>query len=166
MRELYRNPMLYYALIPVLAGAWPLLVWAYYLPEAKATWERDQQLYGEAQALMVELLEKDPDRLNAAEESQKLGEFTYHEAVPRVANLCRIPSAKVNLSTGDIVKSAGKKTQQARVSLSDVNIVQTARFLSTIQSMWVTLTCDRVKLSKREGMPDQWNMDLNFKYDY
>lgn len=166
MRELYRNPMLYYVLAPILVIVWPLLVWGHYLPKAADTWERDQQLYADAQDLMVELLEKAPDRLKAAEESQKLGKFTYAEAVDRAANLCRIPSGSLNLTTGNIVSSGGKKTQQARVSLSDVSIVQAAKFLSTIQAMWMTLTCDRVKLSKRKGMPDQWNMDLNFKYDY
>ena len=166
MRELYRNPMLYYVLVPILVIVWPLLVWGYYLPKGQATLQKDQQLFSEAQDLMVELLRKDPDRLKAAHESQKLGKFTYAEAVDRVANLCRIPSGSLNLSTGNIVSSGGKKTQQARVVLSDVSIVQTAKFLSTIQAMWITLTCDSVKLSKREGMPDQWNMDLNFKYDY
>ena len=166
MRELYRNPMLYYVLVPILVIVWPLLVWGYYLPKGQAMQQKDQELFSEAQDLMVELIEKDPERLKEAEESQKLGKFTYAEAVDRVANLCRIPSGSLNLTTGNIVRSGGKKTQQARVSLSDVSIVQAAKFLSTIQARWMTLTCDRVKLSKREGMPDQWNMDLNFKYGY
>lgn len=166
MRELYRNPMLYYVLVPILVIVWPLLVWGYYLPQAETVWEQDQQFCGDAQNLMVELLEKDPDRLKAAKESQKLGKFTYAEAVDRVANLCRIPSDSWNQQASNIVSSGGKKTQQAHVVLSDVSIVQAAKFLSTIQAMWMTLTCDSVKLSKREGMPDQWNMDLNFKYDY
>jgi hypothetical protein len=123
-------------------------------------------LYGDAQNLIVELIEKDPDRLTAARESQKLGKFTYAEAVDRVANLCRIPSGSLDLTTGNIVTSAKRETQQARVGLSDVSIVQAAKFLSTIQAMWVSLTCDRVKLSKKQGMPDQWDMDLSFKYDY
>jgi hypothetical protein len=35
MREVYKNPMLYYLLIPVLVGIWPLLVWGVYLPRAE-----------------------------------------------------------------------------------------------------------------------------------
>ena len=166
MRELYRNPMLYYVLVPILVIIWPLLVWGYYLPKGQEALQKDQGLFSKAQDLMVELINKDPERLTAAEESQKLGKFTYAEAVDRVANLCRIPSGSWNQQVGPIVNSGGKRTQQARVSLSDVSVVQAAKFLSTIQAMWVTLTCDSVKLSKREGMPDQWNMDLNFKYDY
>ena len=101
-----------------------------------------------------------------AKATQSLGKFTYHEAVDRVANLCRIPSGKLDLRTGNPIRSGKKEVQQARVSLSDVTIVQAANFLSTIQSMWVNLTCERVKLSKKDGMPDQWDMDLTFRYNY
>ncbi len=166
MRELYRNPILYYVLVPVLACAWPLLVWGYYLPQAKSNWEKDRESFWKAQDLIVEILEQDQERMTVAEETRKLGKFTYAEAVDRVANLCRIPSGNWSQTTGSIVISNGKKMQQARVSLEKVSIVQAAKFLSTIQAMWVDLTCDRVKLNKREGLPDQWDMDLNFMYAY
>lgn len=166
MQEFYKNPLVYYVLVPALICFWPLLVWAYYLPRAEATWDKDRQLYSEATNLMVEILNKDPERLETAVDTQKLGKFTYYDAVNRVANLCRIPSASLELNTGGMVTSGNRETQQARVNLGDVGIVQAARFLSTIQSMWVNLTCDRVKLTKKEGMPDQWDISLNFKYDY
>ena len=166
MRELYRNPMLYYVLAPILVSIWPLLVWGIYLPKGEEAWQQAQRLFYEAQDLLVELLEKDPGRLQDALVSKELGKFTYAVAIDRAANLCRIPSGNLNLTTGSIVPSGGKKTQQARVGLGDIGIVQAAKFLSTIQAMWVNLTCDRVKLSTKEGMPDQWDMDLNFKYDY
>ncbi|UCD53449.1 MAG: hypothetical protein JSW27_12510 [Phycisphaerales bacterium] len=166
MRELYKNPLAYYVVAPVLVCIWPLLVWAYYLPQAKDAWQQDRQLFDDAQTLMVDILGKDPDRLVVAKETQMLGEFSYADAVNRVANLCRIPSGSLDLNTGSIVKTSGRETQQARVSLSDVSIVQAAKFLSQIQSTWVNLTCDRIKLTKKEGMPDQWDMALNFKYDY
>ena len=166
MREIYRNPMLYYALIPVLAVIWPVLVWGFYLPEAEKSWDKDQQSYGEATARILDILNKKPDILDVAMDTQSLGKFNYAEQVDRVANLCRIPSSNLDLSTGNIITTGGRETQQARVTLTNINIVQGARFLSTIQSSWVNLTCDRVKLTKKEGMPDQWDMDLNFKYDY
>jgi hypothetical protein len=166
MQELYKNPLVYYVLAPVLVGVWPLLVWAYYLPQAKDAWQQDRRLFDDAQALMVDVLQKDPDRLKQAKETQMLGEFSYADAVNRVANLCRIPSGSLDLNTGSIVKTGGRDTQQARVTLSDIGIVQAAKFLSLIQSTWVNLTCDRIKLATKEGMPDQWDMSLSFKYDY
>lgn len=166
MREIYRNPMLYYVLAPILVLAWPLLVWGLYLPRAQSQWDKDQGFYEESTGHILEILDRDPDRLKVAKATQSLGKFTYHEAVDRAANLCRIPSGKLDLRTGNIVDSNRKEIQQARVSLTDVTIVQAAKFLSTIQSMWVNLTCERLKLSKKDGMPDQWDMDLTFKYNY
>lgn len=166
MQEIYKNPMLYYVLAPIAVLAWPLLVWGVYLPRAQSDWDKDQGFYQEATGHLLEILERDPDRLERAKVTQSLGKFTYHEAVDRVANLCRIPSGKVDLRTGLPIKVSKKEVQQARVSLSDIGIVQAAKFLSTIQSDWVNLTCERVKLSKKDGMPDQWDMDLTFRYNY
>ncbi|MHC4518445.1 MAG: hypothetical protein ACYTAS_07650, partial [Planctomycetota bacterium] len=105
MREIYRNPMLYYVLAPILVLAWPLLVWGLYLPKAQSEWDRDKGLAEEAKGHMLEIMNKDPDRLERAKATQSLGKFTYAEAVDRVANLCRIPSGKLDLSTGNIVTS-------------------------------------------------------------
>jgi len=166
MREIYKDPMLYYVLAPVLVLAWPLLVWSLYLPKAQSEWNKDQVLCEEAKGHMLEILEKDPGRLELVKTTQSLGKFTYAEAVDRVANLCRIPSGKVDLSTGKPVIANKKEVQQARVSLTDIGIVQAARFLHTIQATWVNLTCERVQLAKKDGMPDQWDVDLTFKYNY
>jgi hypothetical protein len=166
MRDVFKNPVFYYVLAPILVGLWPLLVWGMYLPKAEKAWEDDRKLYNEAKTSIVEILEKDPDRLKIAAESKSLGRFTYAEAVDRVANLCRIPSSNYTLSTGIPVTSGGKESQQARVNLVDVSIVQGAKFLSTIHSMWVNLNCDRIRLTKKPGMPDRWDMDLTFQYSY
>ena len=54
-----------------------------------------------------------------------------------------------------------------RVKLTGVSIVQAAKFLWTIQSMWPTgCTCENVKLQKKKGMPDQWDVDFSFLYYY
>ncbi len=166
MRDLYKNPIFYYVLVPILAGLWPLLVWGVYLPKAEKAWEDDRKLYNEATASIVEILEKDPDRLKIVEESKSLGKFAYAEAVDRAANLCQILSSNYTLSTGSMVTSGKKESQQARVNLMDVSIVQAAKFLSTIQSMWVNLSCERIRLTKKPGMPDRWDMDLTFQYHY
>ncbi len=166
MRDIYKNPIFYYALAPILAGLWPLLVWGVYLPQAEEAWDSDQKLYKEATASIVEILDKDPDRLKIVAETKSLGRFAYAEAVDRATNLCRIPSSNYRLSTGSIVTSGGKETQQARVNLIDVGIVQVAQFLSTIQSMWVNLSCERIRLTKKAGMPDLWDMDVTFQYAY
>lgn len=166
MRDLYRNPILYYVLAPILVSLWPLMVWAVYLPRAQTAWSEDKRLYAEANETIVKIIEKDPDRINLVKDTKSLGKFAYAEAVDRVANLCGIRSGNYTLNTGNIVTTGKKQSQQARVGLVGVSIVQAARFLSTIQSMWVNLSCERLKLTKKPGVPDEWDMDMTFRYDY
>jgi hypothetical protein len=53
------------------------------------------------------------------------------------------------------------------VKLTNVSISQAAKFLWTIQSMWPNrLTCENMKLQKKKGMPDQWDVEFSFLYYY
>jgi hypothetical protein len=166
MREIYKNPVLYYLLIPVLVGLWPLLVWGVYLPRNEQQRDVEQSLLVEGQTHIVDILRIDPERLNLVDANEVTVEFSYGRAIDRVANLCAIPASSCDYSAGNIVEVSGKKRQEARIKLTNVSIVQAAKFLSTFQSMWATLTCDKVKLTKKKGMPDQWDVDFNFLYYY
>jgi hypothetical protein len=166
MREIYKNPMFYYLLIPVLVGLWPVLVWGVYLPRVERDQEVEQGLLIEGQTQIVDILRLDQGRLNFADANDVAGEFSYPSAVDRVANLCRIPASNCTYQAGSIITSAGKRRQDARIKLTDVSIVQTAEFLYTIQARWVHLTCEKVKLTKKKGMPDQWEVDLDMVYYY
>lgn len=166
MRDIYRNPMLYYLLAPVLVVVWPLLVWGLYLPRAERDSKADQAFLIEGQTYVLDILNNDPGRLEFAASNDVSGEFSYAKAIDRVANLCRIPPSKCDYGAGNIIPSRNKRSQQAKVTLMDVSIVQTATFLSTIQSMWVNLKCDKVKLTKKKEMPDQWAVDFTFWYYY
>lgn len=164
MREIYKNPMLYYVLIPILVAAWPVLVVAFYLPQAERARDVEAQLCSDGQNCAVEILRLDPDRPDTMGKGQKAVEFSYGSAVDRVANLCRIPSSSYNINASPAAVSGGKKRQEARVKLTNVEIVQAAKFLQHMQSMWVTLQCEHAKLSKKKGMPDQWDVDFRFLY--
>jgi hypothetical protein len=159
--------MLYYVLIPVLVGIWPLLVWGVYLPRAEEHREAEASLCVEGQTHVIEILRIDPDRPDMLGKNRVSEEFTYYQAVDRVANLCGIPASRWDLKQGRITPmSGGKKRQDARLKLMDVTIVQAAEFFSTIQSMWPLLTCESAKLTKKKGMPDQWEVDFRFLYYY
>lgn len=166
MREIYRNPVLYYLLIPVLVGLWPLLVWGVYLPGSEHQREVEQALYVEGQTNIIDILRIDPDRVNAAGSRQVALEFSYGSAIDRVANLCKIPSSNWNHSTSKTITYEGKKRQDAMVYLKDVSIVQAAKFLSLIQSTWVNLNCQKVKIEKKKSMADKWDVDFTFSYYY
>jgi hypothetical protein len=166
MRDFHKNPILYYLLIPVLVGLWPLLVRAVYLPKAEREREAEAGQCVEGQNYVIDILTIDPDRPIAVGTATVPVEFSYNAAVDRVANLCKIPASNCSYQAGDFMVSGGKKRQDARVKLTNVGVVQIARFLSTMQSMWVNLTCENVKIQKKKGTPDQWDVDFSFLYYY
>jgi len=170
MREIYRNPMLYYLLIPALVGLWPLLVVAVYLPNANTACAAEQALCVEGQSRVMDILVIDPERpinIRGKDKSLPPTEFSYGAAVTQVANLCKIPSSNCKYTVGGFMTSGGKKRQDARVTLTNIQIRQAADFLWTLQSKYLTrLTCENVKLQKKKGMPDQWDVDFSFLYYY
>ena len=56
MKDIYKNPTLYYVLVPVVVVLWPLLVWAVYLPEAEENWQDEKAQYKKAQKIIEEIL--------------------------------------------------------------------------------------------------------------
>jgi len=166
MREVYKNPMLYYVLIPVLVGLWPLLVWGVYLPRAEQNREIEGGLCVEGQARVIEILKLAPELADPTEQAQITAPFDYGSAVARVANLCKIPPSNCPYTISGTMVSGGKKRQDARVELKSVGIIQGAEFLWRMQSMWATLQCEDVKLTKKKGTSDQWDVDFRFIYYY
>lgn len=167
MKDIYKNPTLYYILVPIVVALWPLFVWGVYLPNAKRSLKNERAEYSKAQNIMLEILALDPDRLEFIDANSAPAEFAYVSAVAKVAGFCGIPSANYKVSSGPIIKRQGKKSQTATVSLKDVGIVKFAKFLSTIQLRWADLECVQLKkLKKKAGFPDRWDVDLEFKYYY
>jgi hypothetical protein len=164
MREIYKNPVLYYIAVPVIVGLWPLLVWAIYLQDIKG--ELEQCL--KAKPIMDEIIHLEPERLEFADANETAAEFTYGEAIDRIASLCRIPPSKYNLSSAMIMTTRGQKSQSASVSLKEIDIRKFARFLSMLQLRWANLQCERLKLSKKQNLPDNdlWDIDIELKYYY
>jgi len=166
MKDIYRNPILYYILTPVIVCLWPLLVWAIYLPAAEKSQEDQKAQYKKAEAIMMEILSLDPDRRDFSDSNDVDVEFTFDKAVAKVANSSKIPPSKYKLNPGMPQTSRGEKSQSATVSLKQIDIVKFSEFLSTIQLRWANLQCNRVKLTQKPGLPDMWDVDIEFKYYY
>ena len=165
MRDIYKNPILYYVLVPVLVALWPLLVWAVYLPNAQKSVTEHINQYQKAEPIMMQILTLDPDRLEFVDANDDAPQFSW-TAVDQIANRCKIPESKCDLRSGMIITSNKQKNQSATVNLHEVSITEFAEFLSTIQLRWGNLQCERVKLSRKENMPDKdlWDVDITFKY--
>ncbi|MGA1979781.1 MAG: hypothetical protein ABSG99_04340 [Sedimentisphaerales bacterium] len=166
MKQIYKNPALYYILAPVLVALWPLLIWGVYLPAAGRNWQVEKAQYSEAQGIIAEILAIDPDRLEFVDSNNTAAEFDYASAIEKTAGSCGIPPTNYKLSSGIITSTGGQKSQSAKVGLKQVDITKFAKFLSTLQLRWANLQCSQVKLTKKKGLPDIWDVDLDFKYYY
>jgi hypothetical protein len=122
--------------------------------------------YKQAEPIMMEILTLDPGRLEFADSNEAAADFTYGGAVDRVASLCNIPPTACNLSSSMIITANNQKSQTANVDMRQVDIAKFAKFLSMIQLRWGNLQCERVKLTKKEGLTDKdvWDVDMEFKY--
>jgi hypothetical protein len=164
VRDFYRNPMLYYLLAPILVATWPLLVWGVYLPGAKKAVQEDAAGCEKGVDYIQEILkyrpEGDPGKVAAPTA------FSFPNAIDRVSNLVGIRSNGRRYTAGNTITINGKKSQNGKVVLKDVGIVQAATFISQMQAMYINLKCDQIKLSAKKGVPDQWDADLNFWYTY
>lgn len=166
MKDIHKNPILYYIAVPVLVGIWPLLVWAIYLPDAQENCDQMMKDYvQEAEPVMIEILNLDPSRLESADPNVNTAEFAYDRVVYEVASKCSIPPSKCNLNARSIQTPSGQKTQSANVKLTQINITTFARFLSTIKLRWPNLQCNRITLTKK-NLPDMWDADAEFRYYY
>jgi len=168
MKDIYKNPILYYIVVPVIVGIWPLLVWAIYLPAAQKDVQEQIAQYEKSEPIMMEIYTLEPDRLEFADANDTAADFTYGEAIDRVARLCKIPPSKYNVSSAMIITTKDKKSQSATVDLKQIDIRKFARFLSMMQLRWANLQCEQLKLTKKQNLPDNdiWDVDLKFKYYY
>ena len=159
MKDLHKNPILYYVLIPVLVGMWPLSLWFKYLPSARANLQQQKQDMVDANDLITEILTMDPDRLDYAKTAHgETAEFSYGDAINQVAKACGIPTPSLSEDRKTV------KSQAASVKIDSVDIVRCANFLSTLQLRWSNLQCTEVHLTQKKGLKDMWDVSLRFNY--
>jgi hypothetical protein len=167
IKEFYKNPLFYYVSVPVIAAGWVLLTWTVRLPQAYRKWDLSRVEYDKVQAIITEILNVDPERLDFAGSKKSDTEFDYAVAVEKIASLCRIPSADYKLSSGPIITSTdGQKSQRAKVILQQVDLKRFSEFLTTLQFRWAGLQCTQLKLQQKKGLKDKWEVDIDFAYYY
>ena len=166
MKEIYKNPIFYYILVPAVLALWPVVAGGVYLPAAKSGLKAEIKNYDEARRKVAEILMLDDARLDAGDDNANAAKFNYSAAIYSVANLCGIPPTNYRPSTQPESEREGRKSRECRVVLTSVDIATFARFLSTMQLRWAGLECHNATLTKEKGMPDKWRVDLDFKYYY
>ena len=133
MKDIYKNPIFYYILVPAVAGIWPLLVGVVYLPQVQENWDKERDVYNQSQEIIKDILTLDPERLDFSNSNKGSSKFDYARVVDDIASLCKIPASNYNISSRPARTSGGQKSQSAMVILKDVDITSFAEFLSKIQ---------------------------------
>jgi hypothetical protein len=167
IKELIRDPKLYYILVPAVCAIWPLWLALAAMPAAQKQWLDAAQSYDLAEKITLKILEVDPERLAATQNQGKAAQFNYPAAVEQVARMCGIPAEGYKLQTSALIKSqGGQQTQDGDVSLKQIDITTFAKFLATMQLRWADLQCASLKLTKQKGTADAWRADIKFRYYY
>jgi hypothetical protein len=161
MKDLYKNPMLYYILIPLISLAWPGAMLFKYLPtmtDQRDTWK---EYVADANDRIIEILTLDPERLSYSDEKDTAVEFEYEMALDKVARSLRLSN---QMSLIPSAKSDSK--QGAEVSLKNIDITQCSQFLSKLQMHWDGLSCTRLGLTNKKTTKDRWDVTMAFVYYY
>ena len=167
MKDILKNPIIYYIITPIFIAVWPVLVFAIYLPKAENKLESNIKDYTEADNIMLDILSLAPERIETGDPNKEVVEFDYGRVVYEIASQCNIHPTKYKLDTQPSSGSKNSKTTQSSlVRFIGIDITSFAKFLSMIQAQWPKLVCESVKLNKKKNVPDEWDINVNFKYYY
>jgi len=166
VKDIYRNPIVYYAALPALIALWPLLTRTVYLPRAKDNLGQEKKDYLDAQKEIAKILTLDHGRLEDKDAKDGPAEFDYATEIEKTARLNEIPATNYSIIARATHKSKGQKTQNATVSLKDIDIKRFAEFLSALQLRWAGLRCEKAAITRKKTGPDKWDFELTFKYYY
>ena len=165
MKDIYRKPIFYYVLVPVLVGLWPFWLAALGLPGAKDSYKKEAGQYDEAEKLITQILDLDPQRLDYAKAKKTGDEFDYTTAIDQVTKFCKIAPTNYKLSSSPIRRmKGGQENQDATMTIDKIDIERFARFLSVMHMRWSGLQCTNVTLAKIKGEKDAWKVDVRFIY--
>ncbi len=166
MKDFYKNPVLYYILVPSLAALWPLVIALVYLPNTRSIAATEAQQHEEAKVFMGQILDLDPGRLDADSNKAEAKEFDYATAVGQIASSTGISSATYTIDSQQPRVIGDIKTRTATIILQRVDITKFANFLSSIQRRWANLECESIDIDRQKGLVDAWKVTLKFKYYY
>ncbi|MDD5011827.1 MAG: hypothetical protein PHQ00_06865 [Phycisphaerae bacterium] len=165
MKKILQESAFYYVLIPIVIAIWPLAIWQKYLPSADGKLNAEEKRFVDARNLMEQILQMDTSRLNL-DDTKGGNKFDYTTAIDAAARKIGIPATGYSISSKPIRGSGRDKTQDCQIIINEVGIVKFAQFISNLQTTWANLSCEKVTLTKKRGLPDAWKTDLTLKYHY
>ncbi len=166
MKDIYKKPIFYYVLVPIVAGLWPLWLVSLGIPASRDSLQKEIKDYNDAEMLIGEILgELDPQRLDYAKSKKGSDQFDYVTAIDQVTKFCGIAPNNYKLSSSPVrTIKGGQKSQDAAVAIDKIDIERLAKFLSLMRMRWVNLQCTNITLAKLKGEKDAWKADVRFMY--
>ena len=165
MKDIFKKPIFYYVLVPIVVGLWPIWLFGIGIPGAENNLEKGIKDYTEARELISEILGLDPQRLDYANSKKTGEEFDYTTAVDQVTRLCKISPTSYRISSSPIRKiKGGQENQDASMTIDKIDIERFSKFLSIMHMRWSSLQCTNATLAKIKGERDAWKTDIRFIY--
>lgn len=163
---MYKKPIFYYVVVPLLVGLWPCWLLIMGIPFAKSSLQTEIDEYVKAQKLINEILsDLDPQRLDYAKTKKKGEAFDFITAVDQVTGVCKISPTGYRLSSSPMRKVKGGQTSQdASMTIENIDIERFTKFLSVMHMRWSSLQCSNVLLSKIKGEKNAWKTEVRFIY--
>ncbi len=165
MKDIYKKPIFYYVLVPIVIGLWPVWLFVMGIPGSEKGLQKGINDYNEARKLIGEILDLDPQRLDYAK-TKKTGEaFDYTTAIDQVTRLCKISPSGYRISSSPIRKTkGGQSNQDASMTIDKIDIEKFSKFLSVMHMRWSSLQCTNITLAKIKGEKNAWKADVRFIY--
>lgn len=167
MKDYFKNPNLYYIAIPAIAGVWALLAAFVFYPGAVNAWQDDAKSeYEKSQEYIEKILTIQPQRLQYKGPASTSGKFDFGEIINTLTQVFQISPSKYTLNVRSEVPKGGKRARTATMSIKEINIEKSARFVSAMLTGWPDLKCEVLGLEKAKTGKDNWNVDLTLTYYY
>ena len=167
MKDYLKNPNLYYIGVPVIAAVWALLAGTVFYPGSVKTFQEDAKPeYEKSQEWIEKILTIQPQRLQYKGEGTTSGKFDFGDTINTFTQVFQISPSKYTLNVRPEVPKGGKRARTATMSIKEIDVEKTARFVSAMLTGWPDLKCDVLGLEKAKTGKDNWNVDLTLTYYY
>jgi hypothetical protein len=167
MKELLKNPNLYYIAAPVAAGLFTLAAALVFYPGAAGQWQDSETEFNEARNWAEKLLTAQPERLAYKVNEKNTSEnFDFTVVINDFARAFEISPSNYTTSVKGEVRKQGKRARSATVSIKIIDIEKLCKFLSTMLAYWPDMECDVLSLDKGKAGKDDWKADMTLTYYY
>lgn len=165
-KDLLKNPDTYFVILPILAALWALGAGLVFYPKSVKAWDRQKAEYAEAEILIGDILQMEPERLQFQPQEGQSTEFDYVNEVDRFAKEFGIPTGDYTLTVRQSQRTKGSMRKSADLTFRSVKIETLARFVSAMLFRWSDLQCEQLTLDKVGNAKNEWKVKLRFTYYY